>query len=637
MKAIGESLLGADGPFARLVEDFSPRPEQQQLADAIAEVLADTECLVAEAGTGTGKTFAYLAPLLAAGCRAVVSTGTRTLQDQLFKRDLPAVLEALEIQPKVALLKGRTNYLCRYRLDLTRNEGEFNNPRLLHALESLASWSARTSTGELSDFPELADDSPLLPRVTSTIDNCLGAECPDYDECFLVRARRRAMDADLVVVNHHLLFADMALKQEGFGELLPGANAVVVDEAHQLAETAGRFFGQSLSARQLREFCRDARGEAGGVSGTLSQVDELADRVELGVKRLRLTLEEPTGRGVWQRQLETVSSELQVLREALTAMIDWLDSLAESSAGLAACAERGRRLVDLLVLFSEPDSEDHVAWYEVTRVGFRVQRTPLSVAEPMRAFRIATGAAWIFTSATLAVGSRFDLFTRELGLDEPRSLLLTSPFDFQQQSLLYHPEGLPEPAARDYVDRLVDAVLPILEASGGRAFLLFTSHRNLRRAAELLSQRCDLPLFVQGEQSRHLLLESFRSSGNGVLLGAASFWEGVDVRGDALSCVVIDKLPFAAPDDPVLEARLDRLRREGGNPFRDYQLPTAVLALKQGVGRLIRDARDRGVMVICDPRLTSKGYGRVFLASLPPMPYSRDIESVRSFFASADP
>jgi ATP-dependent DNA helicase DinG len=484
---------------------------------------------------------------------------------------------------------------------------------------------------ELAEVPE---DSPLWLRVTSTPENCLGVECPFYDDCHVVTARREAQEADLVVVNHHLLFADLALKQEGFGEILPGAQAFILDEAHQIPELAGQFFSQSLSARQLTELAQDALAECGGITGAIGLLLEPIEALQEAVRKLRLALDPLPTRGSFNELLQRdgVTSALRDLGELLAALTDLLASQAERSRGFMNVHERAANLSERLDRIVEGHSEQDVRWYELFPRGFALHATPLDLAAPLRAMRERTHAAWIHTSATLSVAGHFDHFARQLGLDDPQTLSLESPFDYAQQALCYMPDGLPDPAARDYTERVLDAVMPVLQASNGRAFLLFTSHRALRRAAELLADRVPWPLFVQGNAPRHQLLEEFRASGHGVLLGAASFWEGVDVAGEALSVVVIDKLPFAAPDDPVLQARLEALEQSGINPFMGWQVPSAVIALKQGAGRLIRDVRDRGVLVLCDPRLTTKGYGRLFLASLPPMPRTRDLGQVRAFF-----
>ena len=626
-------LLGADGPFAREVPGFAPRGVQQAMAAAVEEAIADRLMLVAEAGTGTGKTFAYLVPALMSGKRVIVSTGTKALQDQLFHRDLPQVRAVLGARVSAALLKGRANYLCLHRLDQTRQEGRFTSREQASQLHAIQTWSQRTLAGDRAELAAIAEDSPLWPRVTSTTETCLGSDCPMFSDCFVVKARRAAQEADLVVVNHHLLFADLAIKQEGFGEILPGAHAFILDEAHQIPELAGQFFSVTLSARQLNELAGDALAECANVSGALAALQPVIEPLNAAVRRMRLALDRFPLKGAFA-QIErdaAVGRELADLRDALDALGATLEKHAERSRGLASIAERAAQQRARLAQLTDSDARDAVHWYEVSTHGFSFHATPLDLARPLRELRAQSHAAWIFTSATLSVAGHFTHFSRQLGLDDPVELCLDSPFDFARQALAYLPRGLPDPSAADYVDCVVDAAVPVLEASRGRAFLLFTSHRALRRAAELLQARVAFPLFVQGSAPRNRLLEAFRASGNGVLLGAATFWQGVDVAGEALSVVVIDKLPFAAPDDPVLLARLEALREAGGNPFTDWQIPAAVIALKQGAGRLIRDVHDRGVLMLCDPRLSTRGYGKLFLASLPPLPRTRELDEVTRF------
>jgi ATP-dependent DNA helicase DinG len=657
------AVLADGGSLSREIDGFRPRPAQQDLSAAIADAFDARGVLLAEAGTGTGKTFAYLVPALLSGKKTIISTGTRALQDQLYHRDLPRVRNALGVGHKSALLKGRANYLCHYRMRQAQGEPRFSTREQVAQFQRIVAWSGRTRMGDLAELEDLPEDSPLHALVTSTAENCLGTECPFFSECFVVAARQRAQAADVVVVNHHLLLADLALKQEGFGEILPGAEAFVIDEAHQLPELAAQFFGESLSARPLVELSRDALLECRQVASALATVQEPARELEHRVRLLRNAMDELPVRGTRRRAQEApaVEAAFDALDDALSALQDALRPLASASPGFDSCLARANEFRDRLsrwrneadhdaaVDLEEPDDDTQaddapkkkrndgsVLWYELTARGFRLSRTPLDVAGPLAQHRARSQAAWVFTSATLAVGGRFEHFSIKLGLWQPATMLAPSPFDWQKQALCYVPKNLPEPSARDYTAAVIDAVRPVLEASGGRAFLLFASHRALRESAELLKDG-PWPLFVQGEAPRSVLLERFRASGNGVLLGAASFREGVDVAGDALSVVVIDKLPFAAPDDPVFEARLDAIRRNGGVPFRDEQLPQAVIALKQGVGRLIRTESDRGVLVLCDPRLVNRQYGSTFFNSLPPFPKTRSVQHVREFFGAGDP
>jgi len=634
--ASARELLGSDGPFAREIANFAERPSQQDMAEAVEEAIADGQMLIAEAGTGTGKTFAYLVPALRSGKRIIVSTGTKTLQDQLFHRDLPRVREVLGARVRTSLLKGRANYLCLHRLDQTAKEGRLVSREQVSHLQSIRAWAQRTGSGDRGEFAEVPEDSPLWPRVTSTTENCLGAECPQFGDCFVVKARRAAQEADLVVVNHHLLFADLAIKQEGFGEILPGAHAFILDEAHQIPELAGVFFSTSVTARQVTELASDALAECGSVTGALANLQAPIEAVGPAVKRARLALDKLPAKGSFA-QIEndsTIVTELHALADAVRALTEALSAQAERSRGLASIYERAEALCQRLHDVLDGGAREWVHWYELSAQGFSLHATPLDLAPPLRALRQQSRASWTFTSATLSVAGDFDHFARQLGLEDPVALSLPSPFDYANQTLAYLPAGLPDPNAPDYTERVIGAARPVIEAARGRTFLLFTSHRALRRAAELLADS-PFPLFVQGTAPRHQLLVEFRESGNGVLLGAASFWEGVDVAGEALSCVIIDKLPFAAPDDPVLEARLSALREAGGNPFFEWQIPAAVIALKQGVGRLIRDVTDRGVLMLCDPRLTSRAYGKLFLKSLPPMPITRRLGDVQAFFSES--
>jgi ATP-dependent DNA helicase DinG len=629
-------LLDAEGPFAETLNSFAPRDAQLQMAQAVEETLAAGASLVVEAGTGIGKTLAYLVPALLSGERVIISTGTKNLQDQLFFRDLPMVMETLGLSIKPALLKGRANYLCLHRMKIARTEGRLPSREAVTELEAVLDWSARTTDGDLSIAGVITEDSGLMPYVTSTADNCIGAECPQFENCHVARARSEAQEADVVVVNHHLLFADMAIKQSGFGEVLPGASAFIIDEAHQAPETATRFFSVSLTARQIKDLCRDFLAESAGVSGAMGVLREpVADCLQK-LKEIQLAIaERMPERGSWDDLVrdEQVRVALQALDHAINVLFAAVEKLAGSARGMDGCIERLTEIQGRLDRFDSPQAGEEVRWFERRGRGFAMHITPLEVSGIFSDFREMADAAWIFTSATLAVRGDFSLFTEQMGLNDATTLQLDSPFDYANNALMWLPGQLPEPRDAEFVPALLEQVVPLLEASKGRAFLLFTSHRSLRRAAELLADQVSFPLFVQGEAPRSLLLEQFRESGQGVLLGSASFWEGVDVIGDALSLVVIDKLPFAAPDDPVMEARSDALRKAGGNPFTALYLPQAVISLKQGAGRLIRDVNDRGALVVCDPRISTKSYGRVFRESLPPMKQADSREEVEVFLS----
>jgi ATP-dependent DNA helicase DinG len=606
------------------------------MAEAIYDAIESTGVLVAEAGTGTGKTFAYLVPALLAGGKVIISTGTKTLQDQLFDKDLPAVRSAVASGATAALLKGRANYVCLYRLRRSVAEGRLASREEAAQLRTIERFAAMSDTGDRADLAGVPEDAPVWTHATSTRENCLGQECPDYKDCFVMRARRNALAADVVVVNHHLFFADVALRDEGVAELLPACNTLIFDEAHQLPETARGFFGERLSSAQLVELARDARLELRAAGGVSPELDALAAAADKAARDLRLVFRD-VGRLAWSqaRALPGFDAALGRLDAALDQLGVALTAHADSSEGLAACARRTAEARAVLERLARGDAAEEVRWIEVLAQAVHLHVTPLSSAEQFRRQMSDHPRAWIFTSATLAVGSDFAHFTRELGLADAQARQWASPFDFSSQGLLYVPKGLPaDPNDPTFTEAVVNAALPVLQASGGRAFLLFTTLRALRRAHELLRSRVDFPLLVQGTGSRSELLRRFRSLGNAVLLGSQSFWEGIDVRGDALSLVVIDKLPFAPPDDPVLAARIEGLRAKGGNPFNELQLPQAVLQLKQGAGRLIRDEADHGVLMLCDPRLVSRPYGRRILHSLPPMRRTRELAEVERFFAA---
>ena len=632
-------IFGPDGPLAAALDGYSVREQQVTMAEHVATALAGHDQLIVEAGTGTGKTFAYLGPALLSGRRVIVSTGTRALQDQLFHRDLPAICSALGRPVRIALLKGRANYLCRHRLDVAEQQAYARGLRreVATALPKVRAWSYVTKGGDIAELPGFGEQDPVWPWVTSTRENCLGTECSRFDECFVLAARREAQAADIVVVNHYLLMADLVLKEEGFGDLLPGVDAIIIDEAHQLPDVAAQFLGYSVSTRQLAALSRDLTGEL-----LLSQ--QMAGRVDVAITALDAQLADVLSATAGVESRLEHSQWPDRLLEALNGLAGRATELADAlgplaaSEGQAAFARLRERFTEAAVRLHELTGEElpgGVRWAETATRNVSCHYAPVDVASKLSALLQAQSCAWVLTSATLAVGDDFSHFKRRSGLTQAQSLRFESPFDFPNQALMYLPKGLGEPGSPTHTRDVIHASLPVLEASGGRAFLLFTSHRALREGAEEL-QRCwgdspPVPVLVQGTASRDQLLRSFREAGNAVLLGTGSFWEGVDVKGAALSVVIIDKLPFAAPDDPLLKARLAAIREQGGNPFFDEQVPQAVIALKQGVGRLIRDEGDFGVVMLCDTRLVTKGYGRTFLASLPPMKRTRELDEVQAF------
>ncbi len=616
------------------VAGFVERPGQRRLAGEVARTLGEGGVLVAEAGTGTGKTFAYAVPALLFPGRVVISTGTRTLQDQLFHRDLPRCRDALGVPSTIALLKGRSNYLCRFRLYRAVDEGLFPDPDTADALQEAAAWAATTRSGDLAEAPGTV--ARVAGRITTSPDGCLGQLCPSFDGCFFFEARRRAYAADVVVVNHHLLLSDWAVKDSGYGAVLPPADAFILDEAHQLPEAARAFFGRSVSARALRDVARDTRSADRREAGDVPDLPPALGALEEAVDALRRTLGGTKGsaerRAAWTAAGGAAEVALRASADALAWVEAVLEPMAVRGAELEGCHRRVTALVRDLDAFAEPPAADTLHWFETRGAGFTLYATPLEVGEGLSRRMSREAPAWVLTSATLTVDGSFAPFLQRFGLEAPRTLAIESPFDYPEQALLYVPQGMPPPNTPGYDAAVLEAAVPVLEAAPGGAFFLFTSHRALKAAAEALARRLDRPLLVQGQAGQKQLLDRFVEAGDAVLLGAASFWEGVDVRGAALSTVIIDRLPFASPGDPVTAARMEAAERAGRSSFADVSLPEAVLALKQGAGRLIRDEWDRGVLMIADPRLLSRGYGQAFRRSLPPMPLIRTIEEVAGFW-----
>ena len=632
-------IFSPGGPLASSIDGYRVRPQQLEMAERIAAAIDSQAVFIAEAGTGTGKTFAYLVPALRSGGKVIVSTGTKTLQDQLFNKDLPMVREALKAPVRIALLKGRANYVCPYHLERALADGRFLTREDAADARRIASFAKTTRSGDKAECGEVSENSPVWMHATSTRDNCLGQECPVYKDCFVMAARREAMAADLVVVNHHLFFADVMLRDEGMAELLPACNTVIFDEAHQLPEVATLFFGDSVSTAQVLDLARDARAEGLAAARDCPDLQAATRTLEKAAKDLRLAAGLDSGRFACGQLLERPEfpGALGALEGELGAFAAILETQAQRSEGLEKCWQRALELQQLLSRWQNPDDSGNVRWAEAFSQSLQLNTTPLVVADIFRKQMGGHPRAWIFTSATLAVQGRFAHYCAELGLGEPDCACWDSPFDYGTQAVLYAPLGMPDPNAWNYTEAVVDAAFPMLRSVSGGVFFLCTSLRAMRRTHELLKARLedeglDLPLLVQGEGSKNELLERFRRLGNAVLVGSQSFWEGVDVRGEALSLVVIDKIPFAPPDDPVLSARIEQMKQQGRNAFIEYQLPRAVINVKQGAGRLIRDETDRGVLMICDPRLISKPYGRKVWQSLPPMKRTRELQVVLDFF-----
>jgi ATP-dependent DNA helicase DinG len=643
-----DQIFGEAGPLGNAVGGYRPRHSQTQMAKAIALAISEQKTLIAEAGTGTGKTFAYLVPALLWGGKVIVSTGTKNLQDQLFLRDIPTVRKALNVPVSVALLKGRANYVCHFHLERTLQNGRLTSRDDVGHLREISRFMKTTASGDKAELSKVPETALIWNLVTSTRDTCMGAECQFYQDCFVMKARKEAQQADIVVVNHHLFFADVALKDTGVAELLPSANTVIFDEAHQLPDTATLFFGDTVSTSQVLELCRDVLAE--GLSHARDGADwaKVVLPVERAARDLRLTFPQDIVR-LAVNQIAPSSPffpALEKLKEELKAMAVTLAGQAERAETIEQCRARAIELSTRLDEWnSKGDKKDNaggeesVLWVEAFSSSLQLHQTPLSIAPIFSKQREGSPRAWIFTSATLAVKNDFSHYASQMGLQNELARSWPSPFDYEQQGLLYVPDNLPQPNSLDYTDAVIDAALPVIEAAQGRTFLLCTTLRVVHRAAERLreefgNRKLRFPLFVQGEAGRTELLDRFRAAGNAVLIGSQSFWEGVDVRGEALSVVIIDKLPFSPPDDPVLAARISVMEKKGLNGFMHHQLPEAIINLKQGAGRLIRDETDRGVLMICDPRLISKGYGKRIWQSLPPFKRTRDLEIVREFFAA---
>ena len=636
-----QSTFAPGGPLAQAAEGFVARDGQTQLAQAVARTIGQGGVLVAEAATGVGKTFAYLVPALLSGERVLVSTATKTLQDQLFGRDLPRLARALGVPARMALLKGRSSYLCLHRLEFAGESSDLRMTGARHALSKIERWSKTTRTGDLAELPGLDERSPVIPLVTSTRENCLGADCPKFRGCHVNLARREAMAADVVVINHHLFFADLAIRESGMAELLPTVRVAIFDEAHQLNETGIQFLGQQLATGQLLDFARDVLGAGLQQARGLCDWTQLASGVELaardlrmavgqvrGASRLRWTAEAPDGveAVAWQASLAR-------LHTALTDAAAALDTVSELAPDFVRLHERARLLAGRTQRFAAPCDVALVRWADVSQ-SLRLVESPLDIADTVRTRLLAApegegpARAWVFVSATLGDDARLSWFTQPCGLQDAEVLRIGSPFDYARQAALYVPAHIARPADPAHSGDVARLAGDAAARLGGRTMVLTTTLRALRSIGDALAERfpvsSGIEVLVQGALPKRVLMDRFRAGNAGgqrgcVLVASASFWEGVDMPGDALQLVIIDKLPFPPPGDPLVEARCRRIESEGRSAFADYSVPEAAVALKQGAGRLIRRETDTGLLVICDTRLTQMGYGRRLLAALPPM------------------
>jgi ATP-dependent DNA helicase DinG len=648
LSAAVAAAFAAGGPLATALPGFEARQGQLDMADAVAAVFADGGVLLAEAGTGTGKTLAYLVPAIYSRQRVLISTGTKNLQEQIFYKDLPVLRDCLTVRFTATYMKGRGNYLCLHRFDAMRESAP---PAHVFHVRVIEEWARGTETGDRAEIEDLPEDLPLWNDIAATSENCIGAECPRYGDCFVTRMRQRAAASDLVIVNHHLLCADASVRQSTFGEVIPNCGYAIVDEAHQLEDVATQYFGIAVSNYRVEDLARDTERAAGAgligdrdrTSQLVADVDRLRDRAReffAAVQMMRFDM--PAAVGTDSRVRIGPADTLKVADEGL-ALLSALEAL-EADVALArdvpedvlALGRRAAGIRDELRMLLRADDSAYVYYLDARGRGVFLRASPVDVSDIIRELLLDRMRGTVLTSATLTVDRSFDYVKSRLGVGRAQELRLESEFDYRSQAILYLPKGLPDPRSAQFAQAAAREIVAILKRSRGRAFVLFTSYANLRDVHAIAASELEYPILVQGSAPRSALLRDFKAIPHAVLLATASFWQGVDVVGEALSCVIIDKLPFASPGDPITAARIEAINARGGSAFGEYQIPLAILALQQGLGRLLRHRQDRGVLAVLDPRLRTMGYGRRFLASLPPAPVTHRIEDVESFFAPAE-